>query len=388
MRGVRRVSLHASARVAAQDRERLEKLCRCAVRAAVAESLLVEFGGGGIRSALKKPWRDGTKVTNMKSSEKRAGARLLCLLLSFFCMIHTSACASLFGGDAQLRELREAKLASPVFRLANWHSDFDQARECAANEGKVLFAYFTRSYAECGGCNVVESGLLASPGFQRFADQVVLFVHSTSKVPLTNPLPDEPYPRLAFQKGVTHVPSFRFMDPEGNIVGKPDVSLAAFEETLAMVRRLVDLRKNPGVTPDHEREMFFQELRLDLVAADQIAVRAGAWSLTDEESAIVAAKIVDAEYTSAFRDFKVGTVDERQMNARIYTMASAGRLPSNTVANGFWIAVLRHAGFIREEAMAERAYGILQRRCEGVENSWVRSQRPVWRQYLEDARRP
>jgi hypothetical protein len=51
--------------VAALDRERLEKLCRYAGRPAVAESRLVELGGGKIGYSLKKRWRDGTTAVVM-----------------------------------------------------------------------------------------------------------------------------------------------------------------------------------------------------------------------------------------------------------------------------------------------------------------------------------
>ncbi len=57
--------LHAGAWVAAIDRERLEKLCRYAGRPAVAESRLVELGGGRSGYSLKKRWRDGTTAVVM-----------------------------------------------------------------------------------------------------------------------------------------------------------------------------------------------------------------------------------------------------------------------------------------------------------------------------------
>ncbi len=42
---------------------------------------------------------------------------------------------------------RAKKLAKPVFENANWMFDYDKAREEAKKQGKVLFTYFTRSYA-------------------------------------------------------------------------------------------------------------------------------------------------------------------------------------------------------------------------------------------------
>jgi high-affinity K+ transport system ATPase subunit B len=47
----------------------------------------------------------------------------------------------------ELRQLRTEKLAKEVFKKAPWLTDFDAAREQAKKEGKLLFTYFTRSYA-------------------------------------------------------------------------------------------------------------------------------------------------------------------------------------------------------------------------------------------------
>jgi hypothetical protein len=47
----------------------------------------------------------------------------------------------------QLTKLRAEKLAKPVFTKAPWVTDYDKAREQAKKENKLLFTYFTRSYA-------------------------------------------------------------------------------------------------------------------------------------------------------------------------------------------------------------------------------------------------
>jgi hypothetical protein len=47
----------------------------------------------------------------------------------------------------KLIELRDEKLAKPVFQLAKWNTDYDAVREEAKKSGKLIFAYFTRSYA-------------------------------------------------------------------------------------------------------------------------------------------------------------------------------------------------------------------------------------------------
>ncbi len=42
---------------------------------------------------------------------------------------------------------REKKLAKPVFKKASWIFDYDEARAEAKKQGKLIFTYFTRSYA-------------------------------------------------------------------------------------------------------------------------------------------------------------------------------------------------------------------------------------------------
>lgn len=45
----------------------------------------------------------------------------------------------------KLRAQRAEKLAKPVF--AGWLTDYDAARARAEQQGKLVLAYFTRSYA-------------------------------------------------------------------------------------------------------------------------------------------------------------------------------------------------------------------------------------------------
>jgi len=47
----------------------------------------------------------------------------------------------------ELIQARADKLAKPVFQLADWNTDYDAVRAEAKKTGKLIFAYFTRSYA-------------------------------------------------------------------------------------------------------------------------------------------------------------------------------------------------------------------------------------------------
>jgi len=47
----------------------------------------------------------------------------------------------------ELLERRAKKLAKPFVTSAPWMLDYDKARAAAEKQDKILFTYFTRSYA-------------------------------------------------------------------------------------------------------------------------------------------------------------------------------------------------------------------------------------------------
>ena len=47
----------------------------------------------------------------------------------------------------ELIKMRDEKLALPVFQKAHWTFDYDAARAEAKKSGKLIFTYFSRSYA-------------------------------------------------------------------------------------------------------------------------------------------------------------------------------------------------------------------------------------------------
>lgn len=57
------------------------------------------------------------------------------------------ALASAAAAQQSLEEKRDQKLKSPFLSKAAWITDYDRAREESRKTGKVIFAYFTRSYA-------------------------------------------------------------------------------------------------------------------------------------------------------------------------------------------------------------------------------------------------
>ncbi len=70
----------------------------------------------------------------------------------------TAVCVVLAGlllvvqlGTAQaqqsMEQKKEAKLAEAWVKKANWITDYDKARAKAKESGKLIFAYFSRSYS-------------------------------------------------------------------------------------------------------------------------------------------------------------------------------------------------------------------------------------------------
>lgn len=75
----------------------------------------------------------------MRNMTSGAGALLLLL-----CAV---APAFAQGNEDELRRKRAAKVAEAWFTSNPWTDDYDVARQRATESGKVIFGYFTRSYA-------------------------------------------------------------------------------------------------------------------------------------------------------------------------------------------------------------------------------------------------
>lgn len=57
------------------------------------------------------------------------------------------SCPASAEPDPELQRKLDEKLAKPFVAAGGWIADYDLARERAQKEGKLIFAYFTRSYA-------------------------------------------------------------------------------------------------------------------------------------------------------------------------------------------------------------------------------------------------
>ncbi len=73
----------------------------------------------------------------------------------------------------------------------------------------------------------MESGALSDASFPEFAENVVLFLHNTSRVK------GEPYPTLLKDNGGTGFPTLWFLDADGKVITKQgERTVKAFGKTM------------------------------------------------------------------------------------------------------------------------------------------------------------
>lgn len=95
----------------------------------------------------------------------------------------------------------------------------------------------------------MERGALLDPGMKEFAKKVVPFLHITTKIK------GDKYQDLLREKGGRGFPTFRFLDPKGEVIGKPKGrSVASWEKTLKEVMpKMPPPRKPKGARGDSSR---------------------------------------------------------------------------------------------------------------------------------------
>ena len=253
----------------------------------------------------------------------------------------------------QLVAMREEKLSKTVFGRAEWTADFAAAKNQAADTGKPILAYFTRSYAQCGPCDAIESGLLSSPEFVEFAKSVVLFVHCTSHVE------GDANPHLLREKGFVSYPTLCFMDADGNVtVRAPQRDVPGLAAVASRLGELEQLRELAGEgDEDAIRRLLLCEVELGMLTRVQILERRKNVELDEAEGARIEQALVDLEVRelrTKTRELGVDAVSDK-----IAELARAGRRPSPDGAQFFWQMALNHAAKNGDAALGQLAFDTL-----------------------------
>lgn len=261
----------------------------------------------------------------------------------------------------QLVALREEKLSKTVFQKAEWMLDYDAARAKAKAAGKPIFAYFTRSYAHCGPCEMLESSLLSTPEFVEFSKSSVLFLHVTSRVA------DEPYPKLLSEKGFGGFPSICFLDADGNVtvrnlqreIGSLTHARAQLDQLAALRARVAAAAAKDAVDAEAARDLLFVEMDLQMVTPEQVRDRTKAMQLADADRERIERFLVDAE-VRVLRG-KARELGADEIGKLFAAMVQTARLPSAENEVYFWQMVLGHAAKVRDAELAQRAFDVLEK---------------------------
>ena len=77
----------------------------------------------------------------------RNRARLALAAAGLLLLPGAPALAQGSGAAESLQERYDKKVKKGFIKKIAWEQDYDEARKTAAESGKLIFAYFTRSYA-------------------------------------------------------------------------------------------------------------------------------------------------------------------------------------------------------------------------------------------------
>ena len=249
----------------------------------------------------------------------------------------------LAGADAQtrltaeeLRTLEQKKLASRFVKAIPWERSFDAAKKRALVEGKLLFAYFTRSYADCPPCTALESSALESKAFGVFARRVVPFLHVTTRIP--RKLDDDLLRRL---KQIESFPTLLFIDSTGAVRARQGLRMvSAFVRKLDLLEECDRLKTAKRRSRAQEIELFLAQAEIgtmDLAAAK--TRRATLGLLPPPEEKRWRQQLVNLEVMDI-----LGKSGRSAATCRAFIgMVEKKRLPSGYAAIQFWLNVMYYA---------------------------------------------
>ncbi|RMG19098.1 MAG: thioredoxin family protein [Planctomycetota bacterium] len=242
--------------------------------------------------------------------------------------------------EARKRRNLERKLAMDWVTLAEWTFDYEEALSVAAEEGKVVFAYFTRSDRPSAYCLKYEQELLTDPDFVAFGDKVVLFAHVQSG------LPEQKHTELLQEKGGSEPPYMVFLDAQGKVLGPPlGDTPEAVAASLPHAEALARLEGKAKSRAEKVALLVAEVLlgRVRTVAEAERRRRAIAGRTHDEDLAIDSA-ILNLRILSLLREKRVqNEAEAAALGERFYAWYRKGLRPARQrAAVAFWNMIRLH----------------------------------------------
>lgn len=244
---------------------------------------------------------------------------------------------------AKLRDRLEKKLTEPFCMAVKWVLDYDKAKLAAKTSDKLIFGYFTRSYAHCSPCVALERGPLSTQAFAALANDVVPFLHVTSN------LPGRKRDNL-LRTLVAHpmFPTLLILAPDGEVITQPrERTVPAWRKAVDASRAFLALRAKAADDPTVQKRLFFVEAELGRLDFDAAARRAKSiGDLTDAERARVTQILADLEFDALLRTWK--SIGMAEFLRRGRAMVDAGRKPSAERMRKLWSSAMHHAAKMKD----------------------------------------
>ncbi|MEZ6195604.1 MAG: hypothetical protein R3F20_07730 [Planctomycetota bacterium] len=166
------------------------------------------------------------------------------------------------GADRDDLEKRyQAKLEEPFAKRVPWVLELEEARRRARVEGKLVLAWFTRSYRPCEPCIAIERGPLESDWWVEVCRGVVPYLNVSAR------LDEKPDQGMLIEKGGRYLPYCIVMDDQGRKLAElRPVSRLAVEaglEEARLFRRLRDAAADPKNEAANASLRLFKAIRGD-----------------------------------------------------------------------------------------------------------------------------
>lgn len=263
--------------------------------------------------------------------------------------------------QAELVALRNQKLQSRFLQGSAWTTSFVVAKKTAKAGGKLIFAYFTRSFAPSPANQQIEDQLFTTREFQAIAESVVLFCHITSKVD------GDPDQDLMQQYRGQGYPFIVAVDAAGRPVAQfqGEFNLADIKKFLKLeVGGYVSLRAR-AAKGDKQAKADFLIRRIGLGHLKPKAIQAvldSADYLSPAHRKIIRQGLASLEIREILA--RIDSKDPESFNRaaeRIVAMKNAGRLPSGRQAPIFWQVILGYADTTEDPALFEEALTTIEK---------------------------
>lgn len=205
--------------------------------------------------------------------------------------------------------------------------------------------------------------MLATKEFKEFANNVVLFLHNTSKVE------GEKHGNLLREKGGNAYPTVSYMDASGRVLNQmpqDDLNLSRFASTY---ERLSEWRKlKASGDPKLSKKLFVIEMDFGLLNyAEAVAARAKVEKqLTDEERKKIAMAMVELEFVAQLKTIKIADKRTLVSAGKVFVaMIEGGKIPQGQQKTTFWQGALTYAASKRDVDLYEKVMNRAKKELEG-----------------------